>query len=184
MTFGIRSNPPPSVTAFVALGSNLGDPRQNILRAFARLQSLSDAPLRRSSLWESAPVDCPPGSPMFVNAVAGFEVRVGETAHSLLSKLQSLEKEIGRQPKKIQNEPRVIDLDLIAFGQQILNTADLILPHPRAQIRRFVLQPLSEIAPDFIFPGQSKTVAKLLSDQHPHEKLRRIAKVGRDSVEP
>jgi 2-amino-4-hydroxy-6-hydroxymethyldihydropteridine diphosphokinase len=177
-------SPAPAVTAFVALGSNLGDARENILRAFARLQSLSDAPIRRSSLWESAPVDCPPGSPMFLNAVAGFEARADETAHTLLAKLQSMEKEIGRQPKKILNEPRVIDLDLIAFGQQIVKTKDLILPHPRAQVRDFVLWPLSEIAPGFIFPRQLKTVAELLSELHLNENVCRIPKVGRDSVEP
>jgi 2-amino-4-hydroxy-6-hydroxymethyldihydropteridine diphosphokinase len=155
-------DPLPSI-ALVALGSNLGDARRNVLRALDRLQSLSDSPPRRSSLWESAPVDCPPGSPMFINAAAALEPRPGETPRSLLAKLQSLEKEIGRQPKKTLNEPRIIDLDLIAFGGRTVQTSDLVLPHPRAHLRRFVLQPLAEIAPGFILPGQRKTVADLLS---------------------
>jgi 2-amino-4-hydroxy-6-hydroxymethyldihydropteridine diphosphokinase len=121
---------------------------------------------------------------MFLNAVAGFEVRAGETPSSLLTKLQSMEKEIGRQPKKILNEPRVIDLDLIAFGHEIVNTRDLVLPHPRAQVRRFVLEPLAEIAPDFIFPGQTKTVADLLSGLRASEKIGRVPEGGRESVEP
>jgi 2-amino-4-hydroxy-6-hydroxymethyldihydropteridine diphosphokinase len=161
--------------AYVALGSNLGEASQNIRRALDALPSLAASPLRQSSLWESAPVDCPPGSPMFLNAVAGFAPHPGETPHSLLAKLQSIEKKIGRQPKKIRNEPRVLDLDLIAFGDVMLDTADLILPHPRAHTRRFVLQPLAEIAPDFIFPGQSKTVAELLQELPSAAALLRLA---------
>jgi 2-amino-4-hydroxy-6-hydroxymethyldihydropteridine diphosphokinase len=169
------SNPP---MAIVALGSNLGDARRNILRALDRLQSLSDSPVRRSSLWETAPVDCPPGSPLFINAVASLEPRPGETPHSLLGKLQSLEKEIGRQPKKTRNEPRVIDLDLVAFGKMTLETADLVLPHPRAAMRRFVLQPLAEIAPGFVLPGQRQTVAGLLSRLDSSQTLRRAPGEG------
>jgi len=153
-----------SALAFVALGSNLGDSRQNILRGFALLQSLSDLPLLRSSLWKTTPVDCPPGSPRFINAVAGLAPRPAETPRSLLARLQSLEKEIGRAPKKIRNEPRVMDLDLIAFGRQIMAAPELVLPHPRVHLRRFVLQPLCEIAPDYILPGQDKTVAELLRE--------------------
>ena len=159
---------------FVALGSNLGDARENILRALSLLQSLSGLPLRRSSLWETTPVDCPPGSPPFLNAVAGLVPRAGETPRSLLARLQSFEKRIGRPPKKILNEPRVIDLDLIAFGPQTIAGPDLVLPHPRAHLRRFVLQPLSEIAPDYILPGQAKIVVELLQGLDSSETLRRL----------
>ena len=160
--------------AFVALGSNLGDSRENVLRSFDRLQSFSDQPLRRSALWETTPVDCPPGSPLFVNAVAGLFPRAAETPPSLLARLQALEKEMGRPPKTVLNEPRVIDLDLIAFGSQTVAAPDLILPHPRARLRRFVLQPWSEIAPDFIMPGQDKTVAELLQGLESSEILRLV----------
>jgi 2-amino-4-hydroxy-6-hydroxymethyldihydropteridine diphosphokinase len=149
--------------AFVALGSNLGEPEDIIQRAIQRLQPLSAAPLLHSSLFETAPMDCPAGSPPFINAVVGIRPLSGETPHSLLRRLRKLEKEFGRQPKKTLNEPRVLDLDLIAFGSQILNSPDLVLPHPRAYLRRFVLEPLNEIAPDFILPGQRKTVRELLS---------------------
>jgi 2-amino-4-hydroxy-6-hydroxymethyldihydropteridine diphosphokinase len=142
----------------------LGGARENVLRAFDHLQDLSDAPLRRSSLWETAPVDCPPGSPRFINAVAGLVPRAAETPRSLLACLQSIEKEFGRGPKKILNEPRVMDLDLLAFGPETTVSPDLVLPHPRALARRFVLQPWSEIAPDFIFPVRNKTVAELLRE--------------------
>jgi 2-amino-4-hydroxy-6-hydroxymethyldihydropteridine diphosphokinase len=148
--------------AIVAIGSNLGHSRELVLRAMDRLQEFSDAPILRSSLYETEPVDCPPGSPNFLNAVVAFEPRPNETPDSLLQKLQALEKEFGRQPKKILNESRPLDLDLIAFGNQTSNTPELVLPHPRAHLRRFVLEPLNEIAPDVVLPGQTKTVSVLL----------------------
>jgi 2-amino-4-hydroxy-6-hydroxymethyldihydropteridine diphosphokinase len=130
----------------------------------ARLQDFSCEPILKSSLWQTSPVNCPPGSPVFVNAVAGLIPRPDETPESLLVKLQLLEKEFGRQAKKSLNEPRPLDLDLIAFGVETRNTPELILPHPRAHLRRFVLQPLSEIAPDLVLPGQTRSVMDLLCD--------------------
>ena len=130
----------------------------------AELQRLSDEPILKSSLWQTSPVDCPPGSPKFVNAVVGFIPRPDETPESLLAKLQELQKVFGRRPKKILNEPRPLDLDLVAFGDEKRNTPELILPHPRAHERRFVLRPLSEIAPELVLPGQGKTVAELLEE--------------------
>lgn len=156
--------PNSSELAFVALGSNLGDSLAIIRQAFERLQELSDEPLLKSPLWETAPVDCPPGSPPFVNAMAGLAPRIGETPETLLDKLQALEKVFGRRPKKVMNEPRTLDLDLIAFGNAIRNTPRLVLPHPRAHERRFVLEPLSEIAPDFVLPGRTRTVRELLRE--------------------
>jgi len=149
--------------AIVALGSNLGDSRRIILDAMTRLQHFSDQPILKSSLWQTTPVNCPPNSPLFVNAVVGFAPQKNETPESLLQILRALEKEFGRPPKKVLNEPRALDLDLIAFGTETRNSPGLVLPHPRAHSRRFVLQPLSEIAPDLILPGQSKTVSQLLA---------------------
>jgi 2-amino-4-hydroxy-6-hydroxymethyldihydropteridine diphosphokinase len=161
--FSIQNSPIQKL-AVVALGSNLGDSRQILLTALARLQGFSDAPMLKSSLWQTTPVDCPPGSPPFANAVAGLVPRAGETPESLLQKLRGLEMEFGRLPKKILNEPRPLDLDLIAFGNEIRHSPALILPHPRAHQRRFVLQPLSEIAPDLVLSGQERTVAELLTE--------------------
>jgi 2-amino-4-hydroxy-6-hydroxymethyldihydropteridine diphosphokinase len=148
--------------AFVALGSNLGDSRQITARAIGAIQLLTDAPLLQSALWKTVPVDCPPGSPSFVNAVVALRPRAADTPHTLWRKLQALEKEFGRQSKSIPNEPRPLDLDLIAFGSWQISSSELTLPHPRAHLRRFVLQPLSEIAPNLILRGQSKTVSELL----------------------
>ncbi len=159
----------------IALGSNLGDSRRIILAAMARLQNFSDQPILKSSLWQTTPVNCPPNSPLFVNAVVGFAPQKNQTPESLLQKLRALEKEFGRMSKKVLNEPRPLDLDLIVFGTEMRNSPGLILPHPRAHLRRFVLQPLSEIAPDLILPGQSKTVSQLLAGLPETEKVTRLA---------
>ncbi|HKW27726.1 MAG TPA: 2-amino-4-hydroxy-6-hydroxymethyldihydropteridine diphosphokinase, partial [Verrucomicrobiae bacterium] len=102
------------------------------------------------------------------------EPREDETAEWLLQKLRLLEKEFGRPPKQALNEPRPLDLDLIAFGSETHNTPELVLPHPRAHRRRFVLQPLCEIASDLVLPGQVKTVAQLLTELSSDEVLNRI----------
>lgn len=148
--------------AFVALGSNLGDSARLLHEAMDRLEYLSAAPLLRSSLWRTTPVDCPPGSPDFLNAVVGLVSRAGETPETLLAKLRAMEVEFGRKPKALLNEPRPLDLDLIAFGSETRNTPQLTLPHPRAHVRRFVLAPLAEIAPELILPGQRVSVGELL----------------------
>ena len=163
-----------SSLAYIALGSNLGDSREVLERAIQRLQELGEDPVGRSSFWRTTPVDCPPGSGEFINAVVELKVGAGETAEGLLGKLQGLEKEFGRRPKRVMNEARPLDLDLIAFGSETRNTADLILPHPRAHLRRFVLEPLNEIAPDFIFPGQKKTVRELLANLRTDEIIEQI----------
>jgi 2-amino-4-hydroxy-6-hydroxymethyldihydropteridine diphosphokinase len=157
--------------AFIALGSNLGDSPVILGEAIQQLQAIASQPLVKSSLWQTSPVDCPPGSPPFVNAVVALVPVAGESPESLLAKLRVMEKEFGRQPKKVLNEPRPLDLDLIAFGRETRNTPELTLPHPRAHLRRFVLQPLSEIAPELVLPGQTQTVAELLEHLPANETL-------------
>jgi 2-amino-4-hydroxy-6-hydroxymethyldihydropteridine diphosphokinase len=130
--------------------------------------------LLKSSLWETTPLDCPPNSPQFINAVVGLVPHPGETPESLLGKLQALESDFGRTPKKVLNEPRPLDLDLIAFGNETRTTHALMLPHPRAHERHFVLQPLREIAPDFILPRQSRTVSELLGALAPDPNMRLV----------
>jgi 2-amino-4-hydroxy-6-hydroxymethyldihydropteridine diphosphokinase len=163
-----------SSLAFVALGSNLGDSRQIILDAMARLQNFSDEPILKSSLWQTSPVNCPPDSPKFVNAVAGLIPKQNETPESLLKKIREIEKEFGRAPKTVLNEPRPLDLDLISFGNEIRNSPELILPHSRAHLRKFVLQPLSEIAPELVLPNQTKTVSQLLAEISSEETVKRL----------
>ena len=160
--------------AFVALGGNLGDARATLHDAIGRLAALAGEPLLSSSLWRSTPVDCPPGSPDFINAVVAFTPLPRFTPESLLAELQALEREFGRRPKVVLNEPRPLDLDLIAWGDEVRHTPTLTLPHPRAHLRRFVLLPLSELAPELVLPGQTRTVAELLAHLRTGEVLERV----------
>ncbi|MEQ2009595.1 MAG: 2-amino-4-hydroxy-6-hydroxymethyldihydropteridine diphosphokinase [Limisphaerales bacterium] len=159
---------------FVALGGNLGDAQATVREAMERLGAFSAPPLLRSSLWRSKPVDCPPGSPDFINAVVALTPLPHFAPESLLAELQALERTLGRQPKKVLNEARPLDLDLISWGVEVRNTPALTLPHPRAHLRRFVLQPLCELAPDLVLPGQTLTVAELLSGLRTDEILERV----------
>ncbi len=164
-----------SVSVVIALGANLGDPVRQLRLAFDRLDAAAAEPVRRSSLWESSPVDCPPGSPKFTNAVVLFTPRPGETPESLLAQLQALEKELGRQPKRVLNEARPLDLDLISWAEETRATSELTLPHPRAHLREFVLRPLAELAPAMVFPGQGESVSALLAKLTPDPQFRRVA---------
>jgi 2-amino-4-hydroxy-6-hydroxymethyldihydropteridine diphosphokinase len=164
----------PGACVYIALGSNMGKSRRIIEDAIVRLGKLSDKPLFVSSLWRTAPVDCPPDSSDFINAVVGLRPRPDETPESLLKKLQAMEKEFGRAPKKVLNEPRPLDLDLIAFGNEQRNAPELTIPHPHSHQRRFVLQPLAEIATDYVLPGQDKTVAQLLNELPAGEEVERL----------
>jgi 2-amino-4-hydroxy-6-hydroxymethyldihydropteridine diphosphokinase len=176
MKSGVRSQKSefPQI-AFIALGSNLGDSRKILLDALAELQNFSAEPVLKSSLWQTSPVACPPASPKFLNAVVALVPLTGETPELLLEKLQALEKKFGRPMKKVLNEPRPLDLDLITFGSEVRASASLALPHPRAHERRFVLQPLNEIAPSLILPGQTQSVAQLLASLNDGETCEKVA---------
>ncbi len=158
----------------VALGSNLGDSARLLRDAFAQLASQATSGFQYSSLWTSEPVDCPPGSPPFLNAVAVWHPRPGETPESLIRSLQHCERGLGRRSKVVMNEPRSIDLDLIAFARERRDRVELTIPHPRAHLRRFVLAPLAEIAPDYQLPGQAHSVATLLSSLPAEPKVVRL----------
>ena len=149
--------------AFVALGGNLGDAAATLREAAAEIAGWSSARALGSSLWRTEPVDCPPGSPSFLNAALGLQPKPGATPESLLDNLLALEARLGRTRSGLANAPRVIDLDLIAFDIETRATPTLTLPHPRAHQRAFVLAPLAEIAPGLVLPGQQKTVTELLA---------------------
>lgn len=155
-----------TATVFIGLGANLpsyeGDPRHTLEAATRELASLSTVPVRCSSFWESDPIDCPPGSPRYVNAVCMISPPETETPESLLERLQAIEARFGRRRSGIVNESRVLDLDLLAWGESVMNTPELTLPHPRAHRRAFVLAPWAELAPDFRLPGIDRQVADLL----------------------
>jgi 2-amino-4-hydroxy-6-hydroxymethyldihydropteridine diphosphokinase len=129
-------------TVVIALGSNLGDRRYNLLRAIHELH-FAVRVVRISSIHETAPVDAPDGSPPFLNAVLTGYTRLDPLP--LLDELLAIEQCLGRKRRGIRNEPRVIDLDLILHGATRMHTPQLTLPHPRAHQREFVLAPMREV---------------------------------------
>jgi len=142
----------------IALGSNLGDREDYLRSALDALRSSIDR-LRVSTFHDTAPVGVGP-QPTFLNAAA-----VGETsisARALLDTLLAVERDLGRE-RPFPGAPRTLDLDLILYGDAIINEApSLIVPHPRFRERRFVLEPLAEIAPDWRDPITGQTVEELL----------------------
>lgn len=158
--------------AAIALGSNLGDRVANIHSGIEGLRRLAarDAPFLVSRFYSTSPVDCPPGSDDFVNAAV--ELSPVLAPRDLLVALQAMEAILGRPTHRAQNAPRPIDLDIIYYGE--LQSADpaLILPHPRARERRFVLAPLADIVPDLVLPGEAGSIRDLLASLPPDPTLK------------
>jgi 2-amino-4-hydroxy-6-hydroxymethyldihydropteridine diphosphokinase len=148
------------VIAVVGLGSNLGDRQAHLDRAITHL-ARHLAALRVSSIHETDPVGVPGNQPRFLNAVAVGETRLD--ARALLSELLAIEREAGRE-RPYAGAARTMDLDLILFGDVVIDEPHLTVPHPRFRERRFVLEPLVEIAPGLQDPVTGLTVAELLGE--------------------
>ena len=134
----------------MGLGANLGDARATLFAALDALAGLPETLLvARSSCWRSAPVDA--SGPDYLNAVAGLDT--GLSPEALLAALQAIEDDHGRT-RPYRHAPRTLDLDLLLHGDAVLQSARLTLPHPRLHLRAFVLEPLAELAPDLVIPGQ------------------------------
>jgi 2-amino-4-hydroxy-6-hydroxymethyldihydropteridine diphosphokinase len=145
-------------TVYIALGSNLGDRVENLLLARERIASPHVRLTRASSIYETAPREIV-DQPWFLN-----QVIVAETTlfpRQLLARLLGIEREMGRQ-RSIAKGPRVIDLDILLFGEAVIHAAGLEIPHPRMAERRFVLEPLAELAPALRPPRSSRTVEEML----------------------
>jgi len=152
--------------AFVGLGSNLGDREGTILRALARLQGEPDlSVVRVSTLRETEPVGYLE-QPQFLNGVVELATKL--PARDLLTRVLAIERELGRtRGDGPPQGPRTIDLDLLLYGDEVIAQAGLQIPHPRMHERRFVLEPLAELAPEVVIPGQGPVetlVAELESD--------------------
>jgi 2-amino-4-hydroxy-6-hydroxymethyldihydropteridine diphosphokinase len=142
----------------IALGSNLGDRQAHLGHAIEALQPAL-SPLRVSSFHETEPIDVPGPAPMFLNAAAIGESEL--SAPALLDLLLAVEQQLGRE-RPYRGAPRTIDLDLILYGESVINAPGLIVPQPRFRERRFVLEPLAEIAADWMDPVTKKTIRELL----------------------
>lgn len=143
---------------WIALGGNVGDVAQTFQRALARLNRASGvAVVQRSRTYTTAPVGTNSGT-QFLNAVA--ELRTSLSPQKLLTVLQSIETELGRI-RSLRWGPRTLDLDLLLYDQQVLVSTELTIPHPHLWYRRFVLDPLVEIAPDVLHPQHQMTIAAL-----------------------
>jgi 2-amino-4-hydroxy-6-hydroxymethyldihydropteridine diphosphokinase len=143
----------------IALGSNLGDRLANLQAARDRLQAIATPgePFLQASTYQTEPLLCPPGSPDFLNTAV--EIHFAGGPFDLLELTQAIEKQLGRRGSAERNAPRIIDVDLLYFGDQIIDTEELALPHPRIGERRFVLQPLADIRPDLVLPGDVRNIA-------------------------
>ena len=147
---------------FLALGSNLGDRLACLQTAIAGLNRGGFHVEKVSSFYETAPVDCEEGTGPFLNGV--LQGYWKGSAESLLDLCQELERAGGRPEKHSSRQSRTLDLDLILFGRYCIHTERLIVPHPRAQLRQFVLKGLVEIAPDICFPDSHRNASALLEE--------------------
>jgi 2-amino-4-hydroxy-6-hydroxymethyldihydropteridine diphosphokinase len=152
----------PHITAFIALGANLGQREQQLRDALSRLDATPGVRVIAVSRFiETAAVGGPVGGPAFLNAAAKLDTTLA--AHPLLHELLRIERELGRSRRE-KWEPRLIDLDLLLYGDRVLSSQELVVPHPLMHERLFVLEPLAEIAPEVVHPVLNMTIRGLLDN--------------------
>ena len=146
--------------AFLSLGSNVGDREATLREALDRIQAAGIHVLRRSSIYETEPQDLP-AQPWYLNVVVEVETELFPAL--FLARLQAIELGMGRR-RDLPKGPRTIDIDILLIEDLIISTRELQVPHPRMSERRFVLEPLAELAPDLLHPVNRKTVREMLAD--------------------
>ena len=144
---------------YLSVGTNLGNRENNISNCIDYLEKISEIK-NISKIYETIPYKVQTEQSDFLNLA--LEINFFESAENLLIEINKIEKELGRIRSSIRNEPREIDIDIIFFGNQIINKKDLVVPHPRFRERLFVLEPLNDIAPNFLDPITNKTINQLL----------------------
>ena len=150
-----------TVTAYIGFGANLGNPVLKFDEAVHELGSVDGVILMgKSSLYETKPVGLVDGGPNFVNAVIVVETDL--TAEAMINEMRGIERKLGKSSNHRSDLSRVIDLDLLFYGSEIINSDDLVVPHPRLLQRFFVLGPMAEVAADFVHPIEKKSMKELL----------------------
>ncbi len=144
---------------YLAIGTNIGDREENYNKAMQSLAGIKGIRiLKESSRYLTRPVGGPKQRD-YLNGIVKIETEL--TAHQVLREIKNIEKEMGRKKETELNRPRIIDLDIVLFGDEIITGPDLLVPHPRMHERGFVLKGLSEIAPGFLHPVLKKTIKEL-----------------------
>ena len=150
-----------TVTAYIGFGANLGNPVLKFDEAVHELGSVDGVILLgKSSLYETKPVGLVDDGPNFVNAVIVVETDL--TAEAMINEMRGIERKLGKSSNHRSDLSRVIDLDLLFYGSEIINSDDLVVPHPRLLQRFFVLGPMAEVAADFVHPIEKKSMKELL----------------------
>lgn len=157
---------------YLSLGSNVGDREMQLREAQARLGAAGRV-VARSSFYETEPVEFTQ-QPWFLNCALALET--GQTPPQLMSAILGIEEEMGR--RRVQkNGPRLIDIDILLFGDEVIESKELTIPHPALHQRRFVLEPLAEIAPEALHPVCGKTIRELLDALPAGQVVRRVRRV-------
>ncbi len=159
-----------SKKVYLSLGSNLGQRERYLADAISLLQDSDSAVLRASSIYETEPRDLL-HQPWFLNQVIEVDTRL--FPRQLLSRIKKVEDQLGRK-RKVDKGPRTIDIDILLFGRFVVDVPGLMVPHPRMSARRFVLEPLAELAPDLRHPVTHETVRDLLV-RVSSQKLRKLS---------
>ncbi len=157
-----------STVCYIGFGANLGDPLRKLEEAIVELNLLRGSRvLNRSGIYETDPIGLVDEGSSFINAV--IEIETDSDAMTLITWMRNIEKKLGKSTSHRSDLSRIIDLDLLFFGQEIIDTETLTVPHPRLTGRAFVLGPMAELAPNFKHPAEGKSMRTLLEILGPDE---------------
>jgi 2-amino-4-hydroxy-6-hydroxymethyldihydropteridine diphosphokinase len=155
---------------YLSLGSNLGDREANLRTAIEKLKEIGN-PIAVSFFYEAEPVEVSGTQPWFLNCAVKFDTE--KMPRQLIAAILGIEQEMGRQRKQ-QKGPRTIDIDILLFGSSVIEIPSLTIPHPKLHQRRFVLEPLAEIAPDARHPVFKRTIRELRDALPPGQTVRKV----------